>query len=363
MRNALIVGALVAIAVAALVDTLHGGGAEEASTRSRGSGETQPLRMRGPDVPAPGALHGTLVIVEAGDCRLRVVSFEDASLGKPGAATLCRVWASPTSALAVVATRSKQVGVRELALIDLEDPSDEGRELGPAHGEVAWSSDGARVAWCSLGSSSTVLELESGAEREVAGCDPSFAPDGSLLTRPDAEAELWRNGKPLLTAADLGRGFEPRTTGPVELVDYDVSSDGAIAVTAARRMSTGTAVVLELWRDGSLAGSFELPAVRGPGNTRFGGFLRFSPAGHELAVGYTPGAGALTLVDLDLERLLIPEVDQSGLAWSPDGAWLALAVGNEIRVYGAVKDEPSYVLPVAAQALAWSPGEEPAAGG
>lgn len=363
LRNVLIVGALAAIAVAALVDTLHGGGGGEASTRSRGPGETQPLRMRGPDVPAPGALPGALVIVEAGDCRLRLISFEDASLGKPGAETLCRVWVSPTRALAVVATQGDHVGMRELVLVDLDDPTDEGRELGPARGEVAWSPDGARVAWCSPGGVSSVLELASGAEREVAGCDPSFAPGGALLTRPGGEAVLWRDGEPLLTADDLGRGFEPGTAGPVELVDYDVSSDGALAVTVARPMPTGTAVVLEVWRDGSLAVSFGLPAVRGPGNTRFGGFLRFGPAGNELAVGYTPGAGALTLVDLDLERLVIPEIDQSGLAWSPDGAWLALAAGNEIRVYGAAKDEPTYVLPIAAQALAWVPVEEPAEGG
>lgn len=361
LRNALIVGALAAIAVAALVDTLHGG---EAAAPARGPDEPQLRRLAGPDVPAPGALPGSLVVVEAGDCRLRVISFEDGSLGEAGAETLCRVWASPTSGLAVAETsQGERVGTRELALVDLGDLSDGGRVLGPARGEVAWAPDGARVAWCSLRGSSIVLELASGSEREVAGCDPRFAPDGALLTRPDGEAELWRDGEPLLTADDLARGFEPGGSRRVELVDYDVSSDGTLAVSVARPMPSGTAVVLELWRAGSLATSFALPAVRGPGNTRFGGFLRFGPAGNELAVGYTPGAGALTLVDLGLERLAIPEIAQSGLAWSPDGAWLALAVGNEIRVYGSVRDEPSYVLPVAARSIAWSPGEEPAAAG
>jgi hypothetical protein len=364
LRNALIVGALAAIAVAALVDTLQGGDGGGESTLPRGSGQEQ-LTLTGPNVPAPGALPGSLAVVEAGDCRLRVISFEDASLGEPGAQTLCRVWASPSSPLAVVATsRGERADLRELSLIDLDDPSDDGRTLGSARGEVAWSPDGGQIAWCSLEGATSVLELESGARREVPGCDPAYAPDGALLTRPDGEAELWRDGEPLLTADDLGRGFEPGTTGPVELVEYDVSRDGAIAATVARPLPTGTSVVLELWRDGSLGASFDLPAVHGPGNTRFGGFLRFSPAGNELAVGYTPGAGALTLVDLDLERLVIPEIDQSGLTWSPDGAWLALAVGDEIHVYGATKDEPTYVLPIAAQSIAWSPGEEePAAEG
>jgi hypothetical protein len=362
LRNALIIGALAAIAVAALVDTLHGGGGGE-STIARGSGEEEVLSLSGPDVPPPGALPGSLAVVEASDCRLRVISFADGSVSEPGTDTLCRVWASPTSRQAVVATsRGERADVRELALVNLDDPSDDGRALGSARGEVAWSADGARLAWCSLEGESTVLELSTGAEEKITGCDPSFAPDGALFTRADHEAVLLRDGEPLLASADLEDGFEPGSSGPVELVDYDVSPDGTIAVTVARLLPTGTAVMLELWRDGSLSASFELPPVRGPGNTRFGGFLQFSPAGNELAVGYTPGAGALTLVDLELERLVIPEIDQSGIAWSPDGGWLALAIGNEIRVYGAVKDEPTYVLPIAAQSIAWSPEEEPEEG-
>jgi hypothetical protein len=360
LRNVLIVAAVAAIAVAAVVDTLHGGGGGEESTLPHGSEESQPAGLTGPDVPAPGGLPGALVIAEADGCKLRVISFVDASLGEPGVETLCRVWASPASALAVTATsRGERADVRELTLVDLEDPANEGRALGSARGEVAWSSDGTRVAWCTIAGVSVVRELSSGSEREVPGCDPRFGDDGALLTRPDDQAVLWREGEPLLTADDLGSGFEPGSAGPVELVAYDVSTDGTLAVTVARPLPTGTDVVLELWRDGSLVSSFELPAVRGPGNTRFGGSLRFGPAGNELAIGYTPGAGPLTLVDLGLQRLLIPEITQQGLAWSPDGAWLALAVDDEIRVYGALRDEPSYVLPIGAASIAWAPGEAP----
>lgn len=365
-RNALIVAAVVGIAVAALVDTLHGGGDAGESTlpRNAGTEQAEPVTLTGPDVPAPGALPGSLVLAEADGCRLRVISFAQASLGEPGAETLCRVWASPTSGLAATATsRGERADVRELTLVDLDEPSDEGRALGSARGEVAWSADGARVAWCALDGVSIVLELSSGTERDVPGCDPRFAPDGALLTRPSDEPVLWREGEPLLGADELERGFGPGSTGPVELVDYDVSSGGVIAVTVARLMPTGSLAVLEIWRDGSLESSFELPQRRGPGNTRFGGFLRFSPAGNELAVGYTPGAGELTLVDLELGRVLIPRIAQRGLTWSPDGAWLALAVDDEIRVYGALRDTQSYVLPIAAASIGWTPGEEPAAGG
>lgn len=364
LRNALIVGAVAAIAVAALVDTLHGGGGGKESTLPRGSEEAEPASLTGPDVPAPGALPGSLVLAEADGCRLRVIAFEQASLGEPGAETLCRIWASPAGGLAAVAsTPGERADVRELTVVDLEDPSADARALGSARGEVAWSADGTLVAWCAPGGVSVVVELSSGAEREVQGCDPRFAPDGALLTRPDGEAVLRREGEPLLTADDFERGFEAGSSGPIELVEYDVSQDGAIAATVARLTPGGSVANLQLWRDGELESSFELPNARGEGGTRFGGFLRFSPAGNELAIGYTPGWGELTLVDLQLERVLIGRIAQRGLAWSPDGAWLALAVDDEIRVYGAVKDEPSYVLPIGAASIAWSPGEEQAAGG
>jgi hypothetical protein len=310
-------------------------------------------------------LPGALVVAEADGCRLRAISFAQASLGESGAETLCRVWASPTGSLvAIASTRGERAGLRELTLVDLADPAADERGLGSARGEVAWSADGKQIAWCAAGGVSVVMELSSGAEREVEGCDPRFTPDGALLTRPDGQAVLWREGEPLLATEDFERGFEPASSGPVELVEYDVSSDGTIAATVSRLTPEGTVANLQLWRDGALESGFELPNARGEGGTRFGGFLRFSPAGNELAIGYTPGWGELTLVDLELERVLIGRIAQRGLAWSPDGAWLALAVDDEIQVYGAVKDEPSYILPVGAASITWAPaGEEPAAGG
>jgi hypothetical protein len=322
--------------------------------------------LAGPDVPPAGALPGSLVLAEADGCRLRLIAFAIPSIGDPGMETLCRVWASPAGGYAAVATRrGGRADIREIEIVRLGDPAEPVEKLGFARGEVVWSADGKLLAWCSPGGASIVHDLESGADREFAGCDPRFAPDGALLTRSEdaLSSELLRDGRTVLQASDFERGFESNVDGPIQVLEFDVSSDGTIAVTVSKLTQSGDEAVLELWRDGELQGSFGLPEASGQGGTRLGGFLRFGPAGNELAVGYTPGTGELTLVDLDLGRVLFRSVTQRGLAWSPDGAWLALAVDDEIRVFGAVRDEPSYVLPVAAASIGWIPGEEPTAGG
>ncbi len=363
-RNALVVGAVAALGVAALVDTIRGGEAEAADPGATAAEESSTAQtLTGPDVPPAGSLPGQLVVAEADGCRVRVLRFADAALGSSGEETLCRVWVAPKGGLAVVPTaRGERADVRRIELVRLDDPPESVRELGAARGEVAWSPDGSRLAWCAAGGFSIVHELGSGKQERIRGCHPRFTTGGSVITRPDRPltAELWLDGEPLLSADDFAQGFESGPSRPLDLLEFDVSSSGVIAATVAKQLApSGTQLTLQLWRDGQLDASIGLPRLPGPGNTLFGGFLRFGPTGNELAIGYTPGAGELSLVDLELGRVLVRSIAQSALAWSPDGAWLALAVDDEIRVYGAVRDEPSYVLPLSAVSLAWIPGEEP----
>ena len=362
-RNVLAVGLVAAVGVAALVDTLRGGAPveEPAGTATESLAQEAENTLAGPDVPAPGALSGSLVVAEADGCQLRVVAFATASIGDPGPGSLCRVWVSPAGDLAVVATdRGDRSDAREIVLVRLGNPSEVVESLGQARGEIAWEPNGDRLAWCAPDGTSIVFRVEGGTRERVEGCRARFASDGAVLTRPDRPlaAEILRNGERLLGPDEIADGFEQGSTGPVDVLDFAVASDGRLAVTATRTAPLGTVVVLEVWQDG-LEAAFELPTRLGPGNTRFGGFLLFSPAGSELAIGYSPGAGELTLVDLELGRLLIRSTPQRALGWSPDGAWLALATGNDVRIYGALKDEPSYVLPLAAASLGWTSWEEP----
>jgi len=113
-------------------------------------------------------------------------------------------------------------------------------------------------------------------------------------------------------------------------------------------------VVLELWREGRLEQAVSLRGLAYPfGNLRFGEIVRFSPGGRELAVGaYGLGVPLMLLDSATLDPVLRPVI-QDGFAWSPDGAWFAVSGSGEIRIAGAVRSTPSYVLPIGAATLAW----------
>jgi hypothetical protein len=355
-----IVALVAALAVAALVDAIRCGGGDSGPAVT---GAAEADELRGPDVPAPGALPGKLVLTHAGDCRVRQIDFASTAYLQPGPETLCEAWASPTGAYAVVETdRTSTPGAHEIALVRLGDPPEVERELGVARGTVAWSGDGARVAWCGPDGETTVLTVGSGEQATLPGCRPRFAPDGSVLTLSSG-SEILRDGAVDLDSAAVAQGFTRATTGPIDVLEFDVAADGLIAVTASRPSSTGVEVVLELWREGQLQQQAELPARVGLSGNRLGALLRFGPDGRELAVGFGGGPGPLTIVDLRTGRLSLRFAQQHAFAWSPDGAWLALATGpSEVQVYGAVRDDPAYTLPVDAATLDWTREQEPPAG-
>ncbi len=365
-RNLAVVGVVTAVAVAALVDGLRGGEGEAAAPTE--PGETEPVHGReleGPDAPAAGALPGTLLVAEPErrECELRRIAFDTASVADTGVDAACRVWVAPEGDLAVIPVSGDPAITWELDLVRVRPDGDSElvRELGTAVGEVAWSADGARVAWCTPGPVSFVLDVGSGSQVEVPGCAPRFGPGGGLLTRPAGPnaPEVWLDGEPVLRSEQLELGFDPASDGSLDVVAFDVAPDGLIAVTVVRYGRGGTTAALQLWRDGRLEASAPLPPPARQ-ELRLGDFLAFSPTGDELAVGYAADAGQLAVVDVALGRVVLEAIDQRGLAWSPDGAWLALAGEEEIRVYGALRDDPAYVLELGAASLGWGGGgEEP----
>ena len=84
-----------------------------------------------------------------------------------------------------------------------------------------------------------------------------------------------------------------------------------------------------------------------------GEHLEFSPDGREVAVAF-PGPGKqMVLVELPSLSIALEPTSQHGFAWSPDGDWFALSTGKEIQVLGRAREEPTYVLPIGAAAIAW----------
>lgn len=215
-----------------------------------------------------------------------------------------------------------------------------------------------------------------------------------VVDRP-GRREVVVDGRSILTELDLTMGFDPVPSGPVHPLGADTSRDGLLAVVAsaaprdvvdvlselgidlrdtgdlaearealglngpfgAMALSGGGSlgmVRLQLWRRGELERSLPLPSLDYVGaRFLFGEVVRFSPDGTELAVGRRVAGGDLMLVDVRTGRPLLPPTPQEGFAWSPDGAWFALASGGEVSVFGTLRSDPVYRLPLDATGLAW----------
>ena len=84
--------------------------------------------------------------------------------------------------------------------------------------------------------------------------------------------------------------------------------------------------------------------------------VQFNPVGSELGLSGLFGGATIHLSVLDLRSLTSTQLelaDQRSYAWSPDGAWLAVATGEQIVIYGSVRSDPIYVLPIGATTIAW----------
>ncbi len=354
LSTGLLVGALAAIVAAATLDAFERGSSAQGESRPPDEARAP---LRGPAVPARGALPGRLVFLSLSGCRLATLDFATLAFSRPGAPGLCGVTVSPDGALAAVpVVRGPSVRSQRVSLVRLGDPPVPGGVLGDARGDVAWSPAGDRVAWCGADGQTVVLELAARRRSRVAGCRPRIAPDGSVLTRPDRPlvGAILRDGAPFLGRRELARGL--RTRGAlVDVVGYDVGRDGVVAV-AVTVFETGRLPrnALELWRGRRLEAVVGLPPLASvAGRGRFGERVELSPDGREVAVAF-PGAGfRMVLVDLTSRRIVLPPRSQHGFAWSPDGAWFAVSDAEEVVVYGRARDEPAYVLPVSAAAIAW----------
>lgn len=350
---------LAAVAVAALVDGLRGG---RAASTPPASNAIEGLDLTGADAPRAGQLPGQLVFAD-NDCRLGTLSLARLELGRPGIDTGCDVWAAPTGERAVTAMPGPEAagtGLRPLGLVDLAAPSEIERELGEAVGPVAWAPDGGSVAYCAGAEgqvSIATLDLGSGDTASVAGCYPRFAPDGTLLRRPAADllAEVWDGSGVVLTSDDLLEGFPRGPRSTLHVLDYDRNVTGTLVVTVRRSGPDRGDAIVELWEDGRLTAAADLPTTISPDGSRFGELVRFSPDGSQVAVGSQPGraGGPVIFVDLRLRRPTLRFDRQTGYAWSPDGAWLAVAQNDEILFYARESDEVVYRLPLQVTGLNW----------
>ena len=302
--------------------------------------------LSGRDLPPPGALAGRIVFAERDGCRLRVLDLPSLALGAPGPATGCRFWASPRGDFAVV-TGAAEDSVLELVRLAGERPLLV-RRLGEATSPPAWSADGTRLAWCA-GPSTTMLELVAWRSERRPGCYPAFRPDGSLVTRQVTEEGLvvYRNGRVVT---------RPEPSAGRHVVGHGVLPDGRLLVAIQSRRDEA---VLELWRGEALERTVPIETY---GMIAQAFAVRLDLVG-ETEAAVTPPSNLSALRPDNLVSSIdfrdgrpadgLAEPPSGGVAFSPDGAWVAFSTGGEILVFAGGATEPAYTLPIAARAVAW----------
>jgi hypothetical protein len=353
LATALVLAAVGVVAVAALWDSFGDSGSSAPA-----AGEARARTLRGGILPRPGELQGTLVFVSLADCRPQLLRFGTLTLGPAGPPVDCGLWVPPAGETGAISLEPA-LGFRgsRIALLQLTEPLLVSDELAVARGEPSWSDDGDALAWCAE-DGNTVVYLPQPRRRErVTGCRPTITPDGSVLTRSASPlaSTLLEDGEPLLRRKDFLEGFPADSDGPLDVVGFDQREDGLLAVVAVRfEAGRRPRRVLQLWDGSHLEESILLPELTLPAGTgRLGDRVEFGPTGREVAVAYRGAGKQMALVDLDRGEVVVEPRNQHGFAWSPDGRWLAISTGEEIRIHGPNRGAPVYVIPVGAAAIAW----------
>jgi hypothetical protein len=350
------------VAVLASLDAIWGSDERSAGVSAEPAAQAG---IVGPFVPQPDVLAGTLYITDT-RCRLRALDLERLTLGPPGPRTSCRLSVSPDGRFGVVNRRDAS-GRRSLWLVRLGDRPSLEQWLGPTRSSPTWSPDGRFLAVCASVRSSLVLELSTGVRRYVEGCHPVYLADGSLVTRGSSDGTLavFVDGRVQLGVRDLAQAFPPTLDAESQphVLGAGATPDGSLLLAMSRVSGGQRVVTLGRWKDGRLAAAVPLPASYSTAVGAHGLTIEVDAHGAEAALVYPerlsrPVAERLeALIELESGELEPTPRDASyiGVAWSPDGAWLALTTGRQIEIFGLDRSAPTYVVPLQARAIAWSP--------
>jgi hypothetical protein len=323
-RDLLLAALLLALGGLAVVDALRDAGPSAPAPRavaSTAQTTTEEIPERFPRVPA----RGRLLFLDENGCRIHEVQVSTGeALSVPPLETGCEVWSAAHGERIAYALPAPFARLRPFRFFDLTNPL---RDLGAFETveDVLFAPDGLTGAWCESDEAGFVLELGDAEPRRLPRCPAAFTPEGELAY---LEPEGVRAGGRLVV----------RTRRPATRVHW--GTGGSLVLLYRNR--------IERYEGDRLAKRMRLPA---PARDRP---PTFSP---DTCIAVFPAAGSLDLLVLDLcgPGGELGRVPARAVAFSPDGAWGALATDSGIQLFPLQggDDGQTTLWPVRANALAW----------
>jgi dipeptidyl aminopeptidase/acylaminoacyl peptidase len=325
-RDLAIVAAVLLVGGFALADALRSRGedARETTTETARTDRNGPEPQADAPVEWPtGRLRGTLVFTDTRDCRVRVIGLGGGRERPTGEFVgFCDLWAAPIGQR-IAYSLAGSTAVNGAAWFRIVDLTHANRDLGTFSnlvGEVLWSPDAERVAWCDEIFSGRELEIGSARPRRIARCPLAYDPNDGLV---------FAVGRRLVNEA--GRTLL-REKDPITQAHW--GADGSLLVVLAD--GTGR-------RYGA---SDEINAIRLITDREV------VPSPDNCAVLYKE-PGRIQLVDLGCSGLGPRSFNAFDAAWSPDGRWVAVANPDRIEFHEVFTGDEPLVWPARARELYW----------
>jgi hypothetical protein len=315
---------------------LLGGFALADSLRSRGRDLSEPTAATEtgpaprPEAPAEwpaGRIRGTLVFTDARDCRVRVIGLGGGRERPTGEFVgFCELWAAPVGQRIAYGTGGVRGSTAQsFSIVDLAHAN---RDLGTftnRAGDVLWSPDAQRVAWCTETGVGQELEIGNARPRSIARCPIAYDRAGRLVFV--ADRRLTSAGRVLVHENE-----------PILQASY--AEDESLLVV----LESG--IVRRYGHDGRID-AITIAALSG---------RQVVPSPDNCAVLY-PEPGRIQLVDLGCAGMRARSWIAFDAAWSPDGRWVAVAGQEQIEFHEVVTGDERLVWPARARELYWRGAE------
>jgi hypothetical protein len=323
-RDLAIIAAVVLLGGVALADALRSSGEDSSApaTQSIPDGRDGPEPQdEAPENWPAGRLRGTLVFTNTEDCRVRVIGLGGGRERPSGNLVgLCRLWAAPIGQRIAYDTG----GVRgspgdSFAVVDLRRAGVELASIVNFAGDVLWSPDAQRLAWCDPDLNGFELDIGDELPRELESCPVGYDPEGNLA---------FARGKRLVVA------------GKTVVTDEATIAYAHWGVDDSLLVVLVNGVVRRFDRDGS-ADTVSLGS---------GGRVDPSPDNCGLLV---QAPGRSELVDIGCFTGREFSFIAFDAAWSPDGEWIAVAATDQIVFHQVVGGRDTFVWPAHARELYW----------